>query len=90
MATNDRTVSERPEPAGKPRTRFFAVRLWTEEVVGGSEYRGTVQDVVSRAFCHFRDWPDLTAFMIARMEENERARTGCEKGGTPWLSEEQR
>lgn len=90
MAISDRATNDGEERAAKPRTRFFAVRLWTEEGAGGREYRGTVQEAVSRAFCHFRDWSDLTAFMIARMDDNERAQTRCAKGGTPWPSEEQR
>jgi hypothetical protein len=90
MTTNDHAVGEGPERATKPRSRLFAVRLWTEEVAGGREYRGTVQDVVDRAFRNFRDWSDLTAFMMARLEDDERALPGRAKGGTPWPSEEQR
>lgn len=55
--------------------RLFTVRLWREEVAGGPEYRGSVRDI-SGAFRNFRDWSDLTAFMIARLEEDENARAG--------------
>ncbi|HEX2134915.1 MAG TPA: hypothetical protein VHG30_03285 [Microvirga sp.] len=30
-----------------------------------------MRDVVSGAFRNFRDWPDLAAFMIERLEEDE-------------------
>jgi hypothetical protein len=90
MATNDRAANDGHDRAAKPRARFFAVRLWTEEVAGGWEYRGNVQDIVSRAFQNFRDWSDLTAFMIARMEDDERPQAGRTEGGTPWPLEEQR
>jgi hypothetical protein len=90
MAFNDRTSDDGHDRAAKPRSLFFAVRLWTEEVADGWEYRGTVQDVVGRAFRSFRDWSDLTAFMMARIEENECTPPGCAKGETPWPSEERR
>jgi hypothetical protein len=86
MAINDRAADDGHDRAAKPRTRVFTVRLWTEGVAGRSEYRGTVQEIVSRSFHNFRDWSDLTAFMIERMEDNELAQTRNE-GGAPWLSE---
>jgi hypothetical protein len=61
-------VSKRERRA---RSRLFTVRLWKEEMDVGSEYRGSVQDVVSGAFRSFRDWSDLVDFMIERMEEDE-------------------
>ncbi len=54
---------------------LFAVRLWKEELGGGSEYRGSARDVISGAFCSFRAWSDLTAFMVARLEEDEPGRS---------------
>jgi hypothetical protein len=57
---------QRPLP---PRAHLFTVRLWKEEVDGGSEYRGSVRDVACGAFRAFRRWPDLTEFMVARIEE---------------------
>jgi hypothetical protein len=51
-----------------PRARVFAVRLWKEELGTGSEYRGSVRDVLSSAHRGFRDWSDLVAFMVARLE----------------------
>ena len=55
-------------------TQVFAVRLWKEELGGGSEYRGSVRDVTTGAFRNFRDWSDLVAFMVARIEERPRAK----------------
>ena len=62
---------DREPRAVRPRSHLFAVRLWKEDLAGGSEYRGNVREVVSGAFRTFRDWSDLAAFMIARLEEDE-------------------
>lgn len=62
------SIQGRERPSG-PRSRLFTVRLWTEQVVGGIEYRGCVRDVVSGAFLGFRDWSDLTGFMAERLDE---------------------
>lgn len=62
MGTDDR----------KPTTRVFAVRLWKEDLSDGLEYRGSVRDVVSNAHRGFRHWSDLVAFMVARLEQEER------------------
>jgi hypothetical protein len=64
----DLAASERERRA---RSQLFTVRLWKEEVAGGWEYRGSARDVVSGAFRNFRDWSDLAAFMIERVEEDE-------------------
>jgi hypothetical protein len=69
--------------AVRQRSRLFAVRLWRAEVAGGSEYRGSVRDVVSGAFRHFRVWADLAAFMVARVEEAEGAPADEVGGGRP-------
>jgi len=55
----------------RARSQLFTVRLWKEKVDGGWEYRGSVRDVVTGAFRSFRDWSDLAAFMIERVEEDE-------------------
>jgi hypothetical protein len=68
MERNDRAAGERERRA---RSHLFTVRLWKEKVDGGWEYRGSVRDVVSKAFRNFRTWSDLAAFMIERMEEDE-------------------
>jgi hypothetical protein len=70
MESYDRAAGE--HLAAEPRSHLFTVRLWKEEVAGGSEYRGRAQDVVSGAFRNFRTWPDLAAFMLERMENDER------------------
>ncbi len=64
-----------------PRSHLFTVRLWKEEVTGGSEHRGNVRDVVSGAFRNFRNWSDLAAFMVARIEEAESAQAEAIEGG---------
>ncbi len=38
-----------------PPSRLFVVRLWVEDVGGGSEYRGSVRDVGTDAFRCFRE-----------------------------------
>jgi hypothetical protein len=71
----DRRAPGDPAPRGaKPRSHFFTVRLWKEDVAGGSEYRGTVREVISGAYRGFRDWSDLTSFLMARVEEDNRGR----------------
>lgn len=67
------TTGDEPAEALGRAAPVFAVRLWKEELGGGSEYRGSVRDVVSGAFRSFRDWSDLVAFMVARVEERPRA-----------------
>ncbi len=62
---------DREPRALRPRPHLFAVRLWKEDLAGGSKYRGNVREVVSGAFRAFQDWPDLAAFMIERVEEDE-------------------
>jgi hypothetical protein len=71
MVTDDRAAGARSSRAAGPHSHLFAVRLWKEDVAVGSEFRGTVRDVVTGAFRNFRDWSDLAAFMVARMEEDE-------------------
>jgi hypothetical protein len=73
MAIDDR--------AARPRSHLFAVRVWKEDVVDGTEYRGSVRDVVSGSFRSFRDWPDLAAFLIACVDEDESAPVGRTEGG---------
>lgn len=66
MTNGDLRASERERRA---RSHLFTVRLWKEQATDGSEYRGSVRDVISGAFRSFRDWSDLAAFMIERMED---------------------
>lgn len=69
MEGEDRAGGERKRKAARARSRLFAVRLWREELVDGTEYRGSVREVVSGAYVNFRDWSDLAAFMVARVED---------------------
>jgi len=56
----------------KHSVRVFSVRLWKEELGTGSEYRGSVREVLTGAHRGFREWSDLVAFMVARLEQEER------------------
>lgn len=76
MATDDLTTGADLPYAANPAVRLFAVRLWKEELVDGSEYRGSVRDVITDGFRGFRDWSDLVAFMVARVEQDESDREG--------------
>jgi hypothetical protein len=82
MATED-LITGRHAPREPMQTPcVFAVRLWKEELAGRSEYRGSVRDVRSDAFRAFRDWSDLVAFMVSRMEQDDSARRVRAEGGT--------
>jgi hypothetical protein len=72
MARPELTRDEEPTEAARSAAPVFAVRLWKEELDGGSEYRGSVREVASGAFRSFRDWSDLVAFMVARIEGRPR------------------
>ncbi|HWH05994.1 MAG TPA: hypothetical protein VNT23_06130 [Gaiellaceae bacterium] len=74
MGTDDHTSAKQTVESSASAARLFAVRLWKEELAGRSEYRGSVRDVTTDAFRGFRDWSDLVAFMVARLEEHESAR----------------
>ncbi len=73
MATDGHAGDEHARRAARPLSHLFTVRLWKEAVTDGAEYRGGVRDVGSGAFRNFRDWSDLVAFMVARVEEDEGA-----------------
>ncbi len=90
MAIDDRAAADGQHRRTKDHSRLCAVRLWSEEVVGGSQYRGSVQDVGGGAFRRFRAWSDLTAFMIVRVNNDECAQSECVEGGAPWPMEELR
>jgi hypothetical protein len=77
-------VPDRRNRTVQPGSRLFAVRVWTEAVDGGGEYRGCVRDVITGAFRGFREWSDLVAFLIGRMEEDECAQTRGAEGETEW------
>jgi hypothetical protein len=75
MQKDEQTASDGARSAARARSHMFAVRLWKHESPGGSEYRGSVREVISGAFLNFRDWSELSAFMMAQMEGDESART---------------
>ena len=77
MAIDDRAGNEGQDRAATPRSRLFAVRLWTEDVAGG-------RDLVGGALRGFRDRSDLAAFMIARLDEDERGPAKGAEGGNSW------
>jgi hypothetical protein len=81
MPTEDLTPGTDAPREPMPAAHVFAVRLWKEEMTGGSEYRGSVREVRSDAHRGFRDWSDLVAFMVARMEQDESARRARAEGG---------
>ena len=88
MARGDRAAGDDRDRTARLRSRLVAARLWTEEVADGWEYRCSVRDIVAGALRGFRDWSDLAAFTIARMEEDESAQVGQAEGDTEWPSEE--
>lgn len=75
MPTEDPTTPHSALRVTHSGARAFAVRLWKEELAGGSEYRGSVRDVMTDGFRGFRDWSDLIAFMVARVEQDESVGT---------------
>ena len=81
VATEDRAADAGERRAWRPGSRLFTVRLWKEEVAGGSEFRGSARDVVSGAFRGFRNWSDLAAFMIERMQDDVRGPCGAHTTG---------
>jgi hypothetical protein len=87
MAAGNHAAGDEQDRTARPRSRLFAVRLWTEDVAGGPEYRGSVRDVLSGAFRGFRDWTDLADFMIEQMTDEEPTRTGRVEGGLEWPSQ---
>lgn len=82
MERNDGTHDSRERAVARPHSHLFTVRLWKQEVTGGLEYHGSVREVTSGAFRTFRDWPELVAFMVDRLEDEESARSGRAEGGT--------
>ena len=88
MTSHDHTTGDERNRAARPRSRLFTVRLWTEEVAGGREYRGSVRDVLGGAFRGFREWSDLTDFLATQIEDAEDAHHGRAEGGPGWPQEE--
>jgi hypothetical protein len=76
MENDVKAADGRARGAAKPHSHLFTVRLWKQDVAGGSEYRGSVREVLSGANRNFRDWSELTSFMMAHMEQDERTPAG--------------
>lgn len=63
-------TQESPQPY--PRTHLFTVRLWVEKLGNGQEeVRMQVKHVLSGETRHFREWPLLVAYLLAKMQEGE-------------------
>jgi hypothetical protein len=82
MESDERAASDRRRGAARARSLLFTVRLWKQEVAGGSEYRGSVREVISGANRNFRDWSELASFMMAQVEGDECTQAGRTEGGT--------
>jgi hypothetical protein len=82
MESNERTAGDGAPGAARPRSHLFTVRLWKQPGAGGSEYRGSVREVLSGANRNFREWSELVSFMMAQIEEDESPLTGWTEEGT--------
>jgi hypothetical protein len=67
VSTNRPASDER----SRPRSHLFLVRIWKAEGTAAVEYRANVRDVVSGATRSFRNWPDVTDFMVTQVEQAE-------------------
>lgn len=70
MTAKERESSDSDRALVRPRSRLFTVRLWREEPDAGGEYRGTAQDLTSRATLNFREWTELATFMLECLDED--------------------
>jgi hypothetical protein len=57
------------DDAGQRPPRLFTLRIWTETGGQGTEHRGRVRDVATGAHRSFRQWSDLTSFLIEQVRE---------------------
>lgn len=63
-------VSSMDEYEGSYRRYLFTVRLWREDLGAGQiEWRGRVQSANDGERLAFRDWPELIAFLVAKLQE---------------------
>jgi hypothetical protein len=61
-------------PVPHYRSYLFTVRLWIEELgYGQREVRMQVKHVLSGETRYFRTWPDVGAFLLAKLQEVEAA-----------------
>ena len=82
MESNERTAGDGAPGAARPHSYLFTVRLWKQPGAGGSEYRGSVREVISGANRNFREWSELASFMMAQLEGDENPLTGWTEEGT--------
>lgn len=62
-----------------PRTHLFLLRLWVEPLADDqSEVRMQVKHLLSGETRHFRTWPDVVTFLLAKLQglEVEHRRGG--------------
>jgi hypothetical protein len=65
-----------------PRTQLFTVRLWVEPYGDDQgEVRMQVRHVLSGEIRYFRAWPEVVAFLLAKMQilAAERGEEGGDK-----------
>ena len=61
-------------PARHLHSHLFTVRVWEEELGGGTvEVRMQVRHVLSGETRHLRTWTELTAYMQAKIETLDTA-----------------
>jgi hypothetical protein len=82
MESNEWTANDRAHGVARSHSCLFTVRLWKQPGAGGSEYRGSVREVLSGANRNFREWSELVSFMMAQMEGDESPLTGWTEEGT--------
>ena len=59
------------------RRHLFTVRFWREEPSAGqSKWLGQVQSARDGDRRAFRDWPELVAFFVAKLEEVKHDEAG--------------
>ena len=58
-----------PPDQPHPRTHLFMVRLWIEPFANSlGEVRMQVQHILSGETRYFRTWPEVVAFLLAKMQ----------------------
>lgn len=78
---SEETTRDDARQAAHQHVRLFAVRLWNEALDGGCDTAGACGEIATDAFRSFRDWSDLVAFMVARLEHEDVALDGRAEGG---------
>lgn len=55
---------------GHPRTHLFLLRLWVEPLADNQrEVRMQVKHLLGGETRYFRAWPDVVAFLLAKLHE---------------------